>query len=73
VLKEKFKNIAALYFPELSASMIYEKIARILINGKISASCYPRCSRKEVKLISLHVYTGFGRKFKQKRGMKYSI
>jgi hypothetical protein len=66
VLKEKFKNIAAHYFPELSTSMIYEKIARILINGKISASCHPRCYHKEVKLISLHVHAGFGRKFKQK-------
>jgi hypothetical protein len=36
VFKEKFKNIAAYYFSDLSNYMIYELIARILIKGEIS-------------------------------------
>ena len=73
VLKEKFKNIATHYFPDLSAYMIYELICKDFDQGGTSRVLPSSCSRKEAILLLLHMYAGFGRKIKQKRGIRYNI
>jgi len=66
VLKEKFKNIATHYSPDLSIYMIYELIARILVKGEISrvlpSSLF---SPRSYLVIASRVYAGLGRNFKQ--------